>query len=236
MEVGIVFVEAESEENIGALARVMANFDFYRLILVNPQANYRSEKTKIVARERGWEVIKNAEIVDKIEEALKKFDVCYGTTGVSAQKGSMVLRNPLTPEELAERIWRYEGSVGLFFGRESIGFTNEELELFDAVITIPASERYPVLNVTHAAAIIFYELFKRRKNPVRRVFKLANRKEKEVIIKFASELIEELPIQDYRKPVMKRVIRNLIGKALITKREYSVLAGIFRLARDSIKK
>jgi len=42
----IVFVEPESEDNIGALARVMANFDFKNLILVNPKVNPYGDKVK----------------------------------------------------------------------------------------------------------------------------------------------------------------------------------------------
>ena len=235
MDITVVFVEPESEDNVGALARVMANFGFKKLIIVNPQVNIFSEKVKIVARKKGWGIINSAIVLERLEDAVKMFDLTYGTAGISAKKGSEVLRNPLTPEELAKKIWSYEGKIGIFFGRESIGFSNEELNMFDSVITIPANEEYPVMNITHAAAIILYELFKHKHNPVRRVFKLANKKEKEVLVNLATQVIQLLPVQDYRKPVMIRVIKNLIGKAMITKREYSVLAGIFRTVYETLK-
>lgn len=155
----IVFVEPESEDNIGALARVMANFGFKNLILVNPLVNPYSEKVKIVAREEGWKIIENAKIYDNLDVVLSLFDINYGTTGVSSKKGNELLRNPLTPREFGKMVWRGKGKIGIFFGRESRGFNNKELDKFDGVITIPADENYPIMNITHAAAIILYEIF-----------------------------------------------------------------------------
>jgi len=231
----VVFIEPESEENIGALARVMANFGLNNLIIINPKVNVYSEKVKIVAREKGWEIIKKCKIYDDLDQVISLFDITYGTTGIAAKKGNETLRNPLTPEEFAKEIIKYKGNVGIFFGRESIGFTNEELNRFDAQITIPASEEYPVLNITHAAAIIFYEIFKAWKNPIRKTFKLINNYERFTLIKLMKKMVDALPTQEYRKPVIKRVLRNIIGKAIITKREYTVLAGVFRIVYENLK-
>jgi len=232
----VVFVEPESEDNIGSLARVMANFNIRNLILVNPKTDVYSDKVKIVAREEGWKIIKNCKIYDDLDYVVSLFDLVYGTTGVSAKKGNETLRNPLTPEEFAREIVKYKGKIGIFFGRESTGFTNEELNKFDSQITIPASEEYPILNITHAAAIIFYEIFKARKNPIRKTFKLINNHERFTLIRLMKMMVDKLPTQEYRKPVIKRVLKNIIGKAIITKREYTVMAGVFRLVYDSLRK
>lgn len=235
MNISIIFVEPESEDNVGALARVMYNFGFKDLIIVNPKVDIYSEKVKIVAREKGWEIIKNAKVYNNLEEVVDLFDITYGTTGVHAKVANEVLRNPLTPRELAERIWKYDGNIGIFFGRESTGFSNKELDLFDSQITIPASEEYPIMNITHAAAIILYEIFIYKNNPVRKTFKLLNKDEKKNLLKLMKEFVYKLPIQEYRKPVIYRGLRNLIGKALITKREGSILAGVFRTVIDNLK-
>jgi len=232
MQISVVFVEPESEDNIGALARVMANFGFKDLILINPKVNPYSEKVKIVAREKGWEIIKNVKIYDDLDQVISLFDITYGTTGIASKVGNEVLRNPLTPREVAKRIWEFNGKVGIFFGRESIGLTNEELDKFDAQITIPASEEYPVMNITHAAAIILYEIFIAKNNPIRKTFKLINNHERYVLKKKLKELVYSLPTQEYRKPIIYRALRNLIGKAFITKREYSILMGVINLLKN----
>jgi len=232
MQISVIFVEPESEDNIGALARAMANFGFKDLILINPKVNPYSEKVKIVAREKGWEIIKNAKLYDDLDQVISLFDITYGTTGIASKIGNEVLRNPLTPREIAKRIWEFNGKIGIFFGRESIGFTNEELNKFDAQITVPASEEYPVMNITHAAVIILYEIFIAKNNPIRRTFKLINNHERYVLRKKLRELVYSLPTQEYRKPIIYRALRNLIGKAPITKREYSILMGVINLLRN----
>ncbi len=236
VNIHIIFVEPESEDNVGALARVMANFDFKNLIIVNPKVNVFSEKVKVVSREKGWEIIKNCKIFDDFDEVIAKFSITYGTTGIFGRKSSELLRNPITPRELANKIWKYEGDVGIFFGRESTGFDNYELGRFDSIITIPTSIEYPIMNITHAAAIILYELYVAKHNPIRKTFKLINQHERYLLKRTFKEFIYSLPLQEYRKSVAYRGIRNIIGKSIITKREYTTWMGILRKAIESIKK
>jgi len=51
-----------------------------------------------------------------------------------------------------------EGGVALLLGREDFGLFEEELARCDLLVTIPASREYPILNLSHAAAILLYEL------------------------------------------------------------------------------
>ena len=52
----------------------------------------------------------------------------------------------------------------MLIGREGDGLNNHEINLCDFMVTIPTFPEYPVLNASHAAAIIFYELFKHSKD------------------------------------------------------------------------
>ena len=101
-------------------------------------------------------------------------------------------------------------SVGIVFGRERYGLTNEELALADSTIYIPANENYSVLNLAQAVNIVGYELFQRQlvlKNEVRTggvlsirtCDRLANREELDM---FLSRLKENLLSRNY-KPVSK---------------------------------
>ena len=53
------------------------------------------------------------------------------------------------------------GKVLILLGREDIGLKNEELKICDVVVSIPANPEYPIMNVSHAAAINFYEIYKK---------------------------------------------------------------------------
>jgi len=61
-------------------------------------------------------------IYNSLDEVIDLFDINYGTTGVSSKMGNEVLRNPLTPREFANSIYKYDGKIGIFFGRESKRF------------------------------------------------------------------------------------------------------------------
>ncbi len=78
-------------------------------------------------------------------------------------------RIAVSPEQLADSI-NYNGNLALIFGREGNGLSNQEIALCDVIVSIPTHDNYPILNITHAAAIIFYEMFKREKSyPVDRL-------------------------------------------------------------------
>ena len=53
-----------------------------------------------------------------------------------------------------------EKGVSILFGREDRGLTNEELQLANTHIEIPANPEYPVLNLAMSAQILCYEIFK----------------------------------------------------------------------------
>ena len=89
------------------------------------------------------------------------------------------------------------------FGREGDGLTNQELELCDLVVSIPTHESYPILNITHAAAIIFYELFKtQKKYPVENLDE-ASLEEKKGLIDYADEVLDKLDYPPHKKKVKK---------------------------------
>ena len=50
--------------------------------------------------------------------------------------------------------------VSVIFGKEDRGLTNEELELENKLVEIPANPEYPVLNLAMSAQIICYEILK----------------------------------------------------------------------------
>ncbi len=222
MDVTVVFVEPEHPENIGNIARVMKNFGFYKLILVNPQCEI-TEKAYIVAK-HAKDVLERAKILDTLDDALKLFDLNIGTTGKFTTDEN-IIRAVIPSDILPKILSKYTGKVGLYIGRESIGFTNEELMKFDLIVTISTNPEYPIMNASHAAAVLLYELYKAVRNPVRERIRLAKRKTKDEIYKIFDKLIDKLNIKEFRKPYIRRVLWNLINKSFISEREAQILKG-----------
>ncbi|MFP4545734.1 MAG: RNA methyltransferase, partial [Methanomassiliicoccales archaeon] len=151
----VVLVGPKIEGNVGAVARVMGNFGFQELYLVDPCP--MGDEARRRAKHAG-EVLENAAVVDSLEEAVTGASLVVGTTGIASPGEKHFIRIPITPRSLAERLEDHPGSVVLLFGREDLGLSQEELGRCDLLVHIPAGREYPVLNLSHAVAIVLYEL------------------------------------------------------------------------------
>ncbi len=205
----------------------MKNFGFSRLVLVNPNLNEESYIYAVHARD----ILESAVVVETFEEALDLFDLTVGTTGKPGRR-FIPHRAPLYPWELRETLKGYTGEVGLFFGRESIGLKNDELERLDLTVTIPTSDAYPVMNLAQAVAVMLYELSKAKPEPQVEALKPATREEKEALVRAWAELLRVLdyPKDGERREVFVKVFRKAVGKAFLYGREVHTLIGPLRRA------
>ncbi len=230
----VVLVEPEYEINIGYVARLMKNFGFNDLYLVNPKVKI-GPAARMFAK-HGEDILDSATIVKTLDEAIEDVDIAVGTTGVAGHD-YLVHRICIPPWELKYALKR-KGTIAIVFGRESIGLLNEEIEKMDVLVTIPANPEYPILNLSHAVAIILYEIYKWIYKLERKTkeYKLATRREREILVKYVIELMKEVGIQEYRHKTAEIIFRRALGRAYITKREYFTLIGVFRKAVEELKK
>lgn len=220
--ISVVFVEAESPGNIGFLARAMKNFGLKRLVLINPCSF--SDETYFQAM-HAQDIIDNHVHYSSLDEYLEKeqIDFLIGTTGVAGGSYN-IPRIALTPRRLGESM-NTNSNMALMFGREGDGLTNEELRICDVVVTIPTHESYPIMNITHAAAIIFYEIFQmEKKYPVERLEE-ASFQEKEFLIKDMDEIISRLDYPPHKRKNASLVFKRIIGRAFLSGREAHTLRG-----------
>jgi len=230
----VVLVEPLYEINIGFACRVMKNFGFKELCLVRPRTSITESSMIFAAKAR--DVLESAIIVDSLEDAVKDFDLKIGTTGKLAGPRN-VLRSVVPPWHLHD-LMKCEGKVALIFGREDIGLTNQELSMCDVLVNIPTSEEYPVMNVTHAMAVILYELSKAH---IRPKVKLANAKLREVALKYFSDILELVEYPKEKEPKAKLAFKRILGKAFISQKEIQILLAFLhkvhlRLSSDVTKK
>jgi len=225
MGVRVVLLEPEKPGNIGAIARSMRNFDLNDLWIVNPKTMIDGEARAYAMR--GLQILESARNVQTLNEALKNIHVVVGTSSVAARSSSNVSRVAITPKQLAERVSSTKGSVALVFGRESSGLTNQELDACDFMVTIPASHDYNVLNVATAASIMFYEIFHKTKA---RQDELASEPSKQRLLIQFDRLTRKCEMQSHRRRLAQRALRNVISRSFISRREASLLVGVFRKA------
>src|SRR4029077_3685448 len=217
-------VEPCFEESIGFVARAMKNFGISALHLVNASTPLGAS-----GRMRGGhaqDVLDSAVVDRSLSKAIEGLDISVGTTAQTAHSSTNLLRRPMTPEELSDSLAGVSGTVGLVFGREGTGLNNHELSMCDAIVTIPAADAYPTLNLSHAAAIIFYELTKPKPSLPRS--DLASDDVKRTILGYMSELLTEAGHEEYKIGLTARALTSIMGRSAIRRREASLLAGGLR--------
>ena len=227
MHVRVVLVEPEHEGNIGSIARAMKNFGFDELWIVNPKVEIGSEAKAYASH--AYDIIQRSRIVSTISEAFEDCIQIVGTTAISARRPSNVLRTTISPERYAQMIGSIEGRIGLVFGRESLGLSNEELNKCDMLITIPANIEYRTLNVAMACAIVLYELHKHIHHTVKAI-QLSDAQTSSRLIGYFEKLAKLVGTPDHRRRLAVRAFRNLLHRGLLTKREALLLMGVIRRA------
>ena len=155
----VILMEPQLPDNIGMVARAMANFGLDELRLVAPRDGWPQEKARIAASGANY-VIDDAAAYPTLEAAMG--DLTWVAATTARQRD---LRKPvLTPEqavaEAAARIARGE-RCGFLFGRERNGLETAEVANADAIVMIPVNSRFASLNLAQAVLIHGYEWMKR---------------------------------------------------------------------------
>ena len=235
----IILVEPRKQENLGAVARAMKNFDFENLVLINPKCRI-GRKARKVAKHAN-DILDKAKV--KKFDYLKNYDYLVGTTAILGTDYN-IPRNTISIEQLGNKLSAIIGKkkandkktmssglkIGILIGRETIGLKNEEINLCDVLVTIPSSKKYPTLNISHSAAIMLYEIFKKISNEKSDShINFATKKDKEIIMKYINSALDGMEFSTKeKKETQKKVWKRVIGKALLTKREAFSVMGFLR--------
>lgn len=151
----IILVEAQLGENIGMVARAMANFGLAELRLVNPRDGWPNAKARAAAS-RADHVIDGAAVFGTVADSVADLRFVYATTARERDNFKPV-RGPVeAARALRERFERGE-KTGILFGREKFGLFNEEIGLADEIVTFPVNPAFASLNIAQAVLLMSYE-------------------------------------------------------------------------------
>ena len=213
----------------------MMNFNVHQLVLVNPCP---VDDDAYIRSVHATSILDNALIVDSFKKAAEHVDFMVGTSAIYTDSEKKHVRIPIVLEEFVKQIRNVDGTIGLVFGREDYGLFNEELALCDMLVTIPTSDFYASLNLSHAVCLVLYALFSEKESkdhlphsPVR-----INGNEKQLLFDSFSSLLKEIEYPIHKKDKTKVMFTRLMGRALPSKWEYHTLMGVFQQARRHQKK
>ena len=234
MEFFTILVEPKYAGNAGSVARVMKNFGFDNLVMVNPSFSIDDECRKYAVHAQ--DVIENAIIVSSFKEANEMVDYMVGTTSIESRNDRHHLRKAVLAKEFASKIHKMNGRIGICFGREDYGLLNEEIEKCDLLVKIPTSDEYPSMNLSHAVAVVLYEIYSQKYEVEMKEMIPASRMEKEKMYQFFDQLLDVIKYPEYKKEKTRILFRRVIGRSMLSKWEYHTLMGVFKKAIKAAKK
>jgi tRNA/rRNA methyltransferase len=155
--VRLVLVRPESPANVGACARIVKNTGLAGLDLVSP-GDWRTVECWRTA----WgapEVLEEARVFPDLAAAVGASHYVAGLSGKRGPTPSLDVR------ELAEEVGGLgpEEQASLVLGPETSGLTHDELALCGRRALIPTHSGQPSLNLSHAAMIVAYEVYRARR-------------------------------------------------------------------------
>jgi tRNA/rRNA methyltransferase len=230
----IILVEPQLGENIGMVARAMANFGLAELRLVNPRDGWPSEKARSAAS-KADHVIDGTKVYETLEEAIADLNFVYATTA-RERYGFKPVRSPVFAATTLREKFKAGEKTGILFGRERWGLNNEEVALADEIVTFPVNPAFASLNIAQAVLLMSYDWMKSgiedleetRFQPIEQ-----NPSTKEQVLGMFEHVEEALDARGYfhppeKKPKMIDNLRAVLSRRAFSEQEISVFRGVIR--------
>jgi len=230
-DVGIVLYRPRMADNVGGVARAMANFGFDRMVIADPATYHFDTRTAVKAEH----VVEQAYIARTFEEAVAPFTWVCGTTSRTIRR-----RVALSPREMAEEAFRRVqagGTACIVLGSENHGLTDADIGRCDAICRIDTSEEQPSINLAQAAAILCYELHvaQREARPPRQKAEMATREAVDRLMDFSREALLDAGFLNPQQPHhILAELRRLLVRAEPTKREVELLTAAVKQVQRSL--
>ncbi|MDP3896713.1 MAG: RNA methyltransferase [Mesorhizobium sp.] len=228
----IILVEPQLGENIGMVARAMANFGLSQLRLVNPRDGWPNEKARAAAS-RADHVIDCVTVFATLAEAVADLHYVAATTARPRDNFKPVL-GPVEAGRVLRARTRAGQRTGILFGRERFGLYNEEVALADEIVTFPVNPEFSSLNIAQATLLMSYEWMKSGlDSETATAFTGPDVRpaEKRHIHGFLDHLEEALDARGYfrpppKKPKMLDNVRAVFTRPAFAEAEIKVLRGV----------
>jgi len=232
-----ILVRPQMGENIGSVARAVKNFNIRYLRIVNPRCNWPNQKalaTSVGAKD----ILKSAKIYDSVEKSIEDLDIIFA----SSSRIRKVNKKIISVSSIKEKIKKGR-KVGILFGPEASGLSNDEVSCANYLVKIPSSKKFSSLNLSHSAIIFCFEIFKHfsgKKIEYKTGYKSPLAKKSE-INKFLYFIVKGLDKKgflqpDHKRQSMIRNINNIFHRLNLSEQEIRILLGIFSTLNEFNKK
>ena len=225
--ISFILHKPQLSENIGACARGMKNFNFNKLIVINPKPIFPNDK--ILATSVGAKnIIDKAKNFQSLENSLKNIDIVIATSARFRNKNIKHIQL----EDLKKI--NYKKKVAFLFGSEASGLSNNEISYANYTLQIPTNSDFKSLNLSHSLIIIAQYVSSIIKSNVTffkksKKVKSASKKEIVAMANLCINNLEEINFfkTKEKKPIMLENLRNIFYRMELSTKETRILSGVF---------
>ena len=225
--ISFILHKPQLSENIGACARAIKNFNFDKLILVDPKPSFPNDK--IIATSVGAkDIIKKSKVFDSMEPAIEKIDYLIATTSRFRNKNVKHIQL----KDLKKI--NYRKKIGFLFGSEASGLSNNEISYANYTMQIPSNSEFKSLNLSHSVIIVAQTVFNLLNLNLKSYSKsqkitLASKRQIKSMLNLCIKNLED---RNFFKPKEKRAImlenlRSIFYRMELSEKETRILSSVF---------
>ncbi len=235
----IILIRPQLPENIGMVARAMDNFGLKDLIIVSPREKWPN-KEALNSSKHASLIIEKTKVFTNLEKAISNFNLVIATTN----RKRYLEKESISDFQKFYKLFSRKSKIGIMFGPENSGLSNNDIRLADYIFTIPTNYRNSSLNLSHAVSIIAFKLkeyfdlktIKKNSSINSNLLNYSIRAKKSDLSNFIQYLIKNLEDENFfiskeKKDIMINNIYAIFLKAGLSKKEINTLWGIFKKLR-----
>ena len=225
--ISFILHRPQLSENIGACARAIKNFNFKKLIIVNPKPIFPNDK--ILATSVGAkDIITNSKVCAELESAVKKVDYVIATSSRFRNKNIKHIKL----DDLHNI--DFKKKIAFLFGSEASGLSNNEISYANYTMQIPTNPDFKSLNLSHSVIIVAQVVaslikLKSLKYSKSKKISLASKKDIQAVANLCIKKLEERnffkPLE--KKPIMLENLRSIFYKMELSQKEIRILSSVF---------
>ena len=224
----VVLDRPQLAENIGAVARAMANFGLAELRLVSPRDGWPQDRAWAAASGADWP-LSGARLFDSVAAAIADLQLVYAATARPRETHLPVY----TPRQAAAELRGAVGlRTGLLFGAERAGLETLDIALCNGIVTVPVDPRFRSLNLAQAVVVNAYEWRLIADDaPPSAFLDQPPPADQAAMMGLYEHLEDELEFSGFffppeKKPSMIRNLRVALGRARLTDQETRTFRGV----------
>ena len=225
--ISFILYKPQLSENIGACARAIKNFNFQKMIVVDPKPIYPNDK--ILATSVGAKnIINKSKKFNTIESALKNIDVVIATSARFRNKNIKHIQL----QDLKKI--NYKRKVAFLFGSEASGLSNNEMSYANYTLQIPTNPDFRSLNLSHSLIIIaqvVHSIINSKVSSFKKSKKVKSASKRDIfsMTELCIKNLEDIGFfkPKEKKPIMLENLRNIFYSMELSSKDTRILSSVF---------